>query len=363
MNYSLNNESSTNYRPSTSSKSSKFARVVDVILDSKHPRYVDDSYIGAVIYTFPNSGFSNKDTQFPIAFRGSSTIQKFPVKNEIVELVQAPSELTDQLSGKQTVNKTYYKEVVNVYNNPNHNASPGFNSAEQDLGDFEEGLNINPLKPLAGDILVEGRQGQSIRLTGKGTSAKTIISNGQAKTDNAVDFIEEDINEDPSSIYLTSDESVNLEQIRTKFDSYRRTQPTANSYEGAQVVINSGRIFFNAKEDSILHSSNEAFGATARTVNLDAEEYIGLDGTKIYLGKRALQEEAQPVLLGNETELYIQELLGALQAFSTMLQGAKTLDPTINFQAGILTTQLNSLASRINPYGPSRLKSKKVFTE
>ena len=182
MNYSLNNESSANFRPSTSSKSSKFARVVDVILDSKHPRYVDDSYIGAVIYTFPNAGFSNKGTQFPIAFRGSSTIQKFPVKNEIIELVQAPSELTDQLSGKQTVNKTYYKEVVNVYNNPNHNASPGFNSAEQDLGDFEEGLNINPLKPLAGDILVEGRQGQSIRLTGKGTSAKTIISNGQVKT-------------------------------------------------------------------------------------------------------------------------------------------------------------------------------------
>ena len=247
------------------------------------------------------------------------------------------------------------------------------------LGEFEESDNVNPLFPFSGDVLIEGRQGQSLRFTGNkstlnpftdnqnNTKPLVILSNGQKDVGNGVDFITEDINEDFSSIYLTSDHKIKLKQARTKADTFKSSEPTAENYRGSQVLINSGRLFFNAKEDSIFHTSKKAFGVSSETVNLDAEKYVGLDGEKIYLGNKALVLESQPVILGNSLEVYLQLLINALKGMTDTLITAKTVDlkplPSVNLKAQITSKLLQTLLDEINPGGESSLKSKKVFTE
>jgi hypothetical protein len=351
--------------------------VVDIILDDSHPSYVDTNSIGAVHYNFIDKPLLREVTDLPLAFNANAHMQVMPLKNEVVLIFSSPS--TSASSNKSTDKTTYYHSIVSVWNTPNHNASPATNAEDTSLGEFEESDNVNPLFPFSGDVLIEGRQGQSLRFTGNKSSLNpftddqnntkplVILSNGQKDVGNGVDFITEDVNEDFSSIYLTSDHKIKLKQARTKADTFKSSEPTAENYRGTQILVNSGRLFFNAKEDSIFHTSKKAFGVSSETVNLDAEKYIGLDGEKIYLGNKALVLESQPVILGNSLEVYLQLLINALKGMTDTLITAKTVDlkplPSVNLKAQITSKLLQTLLDEINPGGESSLKSKKVFTE
>ena len=378
MAYNLNLNQLSSTTPQTqSSQALRPVRVVDIILDDSHPSYVDTNSIGAVHYNFIDKPLLREVTDLPLAFNANAHMQVMPLKNEVVLIFSSPS--TSASSNKSTDKTTYYHSIVSVWNTPNHNASPATNAEDTSLGEFEEADNVNPLFPFSGDILIEGRQGQSLRFTGNkstlnpltddqnNTKPLVILSNGQKDVGNGVDFITEDINEDFSSIYLTSDHKIKLKQVRTKADTFKSSEPTAENYRGTQILVNSGRLFFNAKEDSIFHTSKKAFGVSSETVNLDAEKYIGLDGEKIYLGNKALVLESQPVILGNSLEVYLQLLINALKGMTDTLITAKTVDlkplPSVNLKAQITSKLLQTLLDEINPGGESSLKSKKVFTE
>ena len=380
MAYNLNLNQISNTVPQLTLQSRQTpVRVVDVILDDSHPSYVDTNSIGAVHYNFIDKPLLREVTDLPLAFNANSHMQAIPIKNEIVLISSAPS--TSAINNKSTDKTTYYHSIVGVWNSPNHNATPAANTEDTSLGDFQESDDVNPLFPFPGDVLIEGRQGQSLRFTGNKSSKNPfaddqnntkpliILSNGQKDVGNGVDLITEDINEDFSSIYLTSDHRIKLKQARTKAYTFKLDDiaPTAENYRGTQVLVNSGRLFFNAKEDSIFHTSKKAFGVSSETVNLDAEKYVGLDGEKIYLGIQALVEESQPVILGNSLEVYLQLLINALKGMTDTLITAKTVDlkplPSVNLKAQITSKLLQTLLDEINPGGESSLKSKKVFTE
>ena len=378
MAYNLNLNQLSSTTPQTqSSQALRPVRVVDIILDDSHPSYVDTNSIGAVHYNFIDKPLLREVTDLPLAFNANAHMQVMPLKNEVVLIFSSPS--TSASSNKSTDKTTYYHSIVSVWNTPNHNASPATNAEDTSLGEFEESDNVNPLFPFSGDVLIEGRQGQSLRFTGNKSSLNPftdnqnntkpliILSNGQKDVGNGVDFITEDINEDFSSIYLTSDHKIELKQARTKADTFKSSEPTAKNYKGTQILVNSGRLFFNAKDDSIFHTSKKAFGVSSETVNLDAEKYIGLDGEKIYLGNKALVLESQPVILGNSLEVYLQLLINALKGMTDTLITAKTVDlkplPSVNLKAQITSKLLQTLLDEINPGGESSLKSKKVFTE
>ena len=378
MAYNLNLNQLSSTTPQTqSSQALRPVRVVDIILDDSHPSYVDTNSIGAVHYNFIDKPLLREVTDLPLAFNANAHMQVMPLKNEVVLIFSSPS--TSASSNKSTDKTTYYHSIVSVWNTPNHNASPATNAEDTSLGEFQESDNVNPLFPFSGDVLIEGRQGQSLRFTGNKSSLNpftddqnntkplVILSNGQKDVGNGVDFITEDINEDFSSIYLTSDHKIKLKQARTKADTFKSSEPTAENYRGTQILVNSGRLFFNAKEDSIFHTSKKAFGVSSETVNLDAEKYVGLDGEKIYLGNKALVLESQPVILGNSLEVYLQLLINALKGMTDTLITAKTVDlkplPSVNLKAQITSKLLQTLLDEINPGGESSLKSKKVFTE
>jgi len=89
-----------------------------------------------------------------------------------------------------------------------------------------------------------------------------------------------------------------------------------NEYVGKQVIINSDRLLFNAKTDSILLYSNESIGfSTNGTINFDIntddEDHKGIFNIPyLYLGPiKGGKLPNNPILLGNETKKWLEDLL------------------------------------------------------
>ena len=358
------------------------ARVKDVILDETHPEYElfgGPNSVGAVKYEILAKDYTYEDTkELAIAFPINSAVREFPLLNEIVLLTTAPDNTINNIKGSNKV--TYYTTVVGLWNHPNHNGSPSQNEDSLNLGeDIEELEIVNPLQPYPGDLILEGRQGQSLRFSGYKSDKNTltdddnngdpfiIISNGQEEIGNGYDHITENINLDDSSIYMTSNHSVPLEQIRTKYLGLNEDPTRADQYRGAQVIINSGRLFFNAYEDDINFSSENKFSVTSNELGLDAEEYIGLDAKKIYLGSEARRFESQPAILGDELEVTLKEVADILIRMGTAFNSAVTTNGgsvTSLIQIGKTVIEVgNTLNNTLNVGGQSRLKSKKTFIE
>ena len=355
-------------------------RVYDVILDSTHKDYPvmgKELSIGLIRYAPIDRVVEKEDVNtLPYAFPLHTNIKVLPLINEVVVLNNLPSEKSlDTFKAKV---KVYYTTIVGMWNNPNCN----FLADENDQGilekEFIENPKIKPLSPYPGDILIEGRYGHSIRLGGTKTTTNTfttsennskpftLITNGQAETPDNIRHTVESINDDSNSIYLLSDHTVPLEQARDKTSAWKKAPVKADVYQGSQVLINGGRLYFNSKEESTLFSSKEAFGVTSKTINLDAKDYIALDAEKIYLGEKALVEEFEPVILGESMEGFLYTLLLNLQALADDLIVAGTsgiMVQNLITRGKLMNASLKGLQNQINPGGKSQLKSRKVFTE
>ena len=229
------------------------ARVFDVIVDIGHSSADSFTDIGNIFYKEINDKGINpvlsdiKKTN--IAKPLFSFIKKYPLKNEIVTLI------TSQGSIHSTYTETYYFPPLNIWNNPHHGAfvhteeilESGLNAEDykntqnglviKTLKDkglditlgtyFKELENIRPLQAYEGDTILEGRFGNSIRfgattdptiptITNKWSNGGsigdpiTIIRNGQKRNISTKEytFISEDVDNDDSSIYLTSNQQL-----------------------------------------------------------------------------------------------------------------------------------------------------------
>lgn len=392
MNYSYNlfSNSPANVNAGESNKGSSGGvipvRVVDVVLDDTHPEWDKlgkSEGIGAIKYRLLTKDIEEEDsTALPAAYPLVNDFKKIPLKNEIVLIQTAPG---NTLNDNNLNTKTYYHSIVNLWNHPNHGGFPNDTEKELELGqDIEELTDVNPLQPFPGDIIMDGRQGQSIRLGGfpspkniltdSSNNGKpfTILSNGQKEADNPFDPIIEDVNQDASSIYLVSDHQIPLEQVRDKTDSYgfNERPPKADQYKGSQVVLNGGRLYFNAKDEGIFLNSNEYLDLQSNLININGVEEISLDAALIHLGEKvanAPQSFKEPVLLGHQTASLINSLIGIIQSMARSMRSATTSDgkniPTLNKRGASANKALRRLKKDVSPFGTSPLKSKKVFTE
>jgi hypothetical protein len=127
----------------------------------------------------------------------------------------------------------------------------------------------------------------------------------------------EDINKDKSNLYLTTTQKIPIETASTNYKGYS-TPPTApNEFAGEQVILNSGRLLFNAKNDSIFLNSS-------KTINLNSLEDIIVETPKtviqsgeIHLGDKSSSE---PVILGNKFLNDMSKLLTQIIGLATALQ-------------------------------------------
>ena len=342
-------------------------RVTGIILDDNHPRFEELggwNSIGTIEYQ--EVDLPIKYQKYPTSKPLISNQKQLPLINEIVYLILAPN--TD-IGGFTQSQNVYYVNTISLWNHPHHNGFPNNpqtppeaqqkdyqqtqagsvrrvtdQSTEINLGNtFIERANIHPLLPFEGDVLQEGRWGNSIRFsstiknkqTGKslndwslsGTSGDpiTIIRNGQGQRSEEgwVPIIEE-INNDDSSIYLTSTQSIPLIASSTNYFSYPSgsSPTTPDQYTGKQIVINSGRLMFNASEDHLLLSSAKSISlSTPNTVNIDSQT-LTIQTDKIYLGSKNATE---PLMLGNSTVDLLRQLI----------DGIKALTQTIAIQVGV----------------------------
>lgn len=161
--------------------------------------------------------------------------------------------------------------VTTNYSSPNPQRTNTTNRRKDFGKGFVEIKGLSQLQPYIGDVIFEGRFGQSIRFgytpqrpetinrpTWTSTqpgSPITIIRNGAAENKGYDKFIVEDINEDSSCIWLTDGQRVKL-KLANKVGIIRPDKLVGN-YNSSQVIINSNRLVFNSKSDSIVLSSND----------------------------------------------------------------------------------------------------------
>ena len=362
-----------------SSRSTAFGRVVDVILDPFHPDYGDlgeSQSLNGVFYRELNKATAETgEVPLQFAFCGISEFKKVPLKNEIVRIEQLPSEERQDDTSAQ---KNYWTAIVGVWNSPHHNAYPvekqSGEGSSVDLGEnFTESDKVPPIQTFPGDVIMESRHGSTLRLGGSKFDSNEftdgsndgvpylIISNGWKEPSNGVDPVIEDINEDPNSIYLGADHKFELEQANEKRDAFDSEPDKADSFKGNQVIINGGRLYFNAKEEGAFISATEMIGLNSKVVGVDGEEYVALDAKKVYLGTDAFKEK-EPVLLGQTSTDWLDDFISQ---FETLVKGMSTAPPA----PPAYVAKMIATSSSIVPLIPTlknllkQLHSKKVFTE
>lgn len=242
------------------------ARVTKIILDRidiNDPAFSDFAELGewgalgcinfSILYSDKSSNNTNYSSL--IAKPLFSNLKQYPLVGEIVQIIPGPS---DRLNEGKSNQDFYYTLPFNTWNSTHHNAFPdlveytnfiidnknSYNQVEEgtnqnNSGDyqeyplgktFKEKSNIKDLLPFEGDVIIEGRWGQSIRFgstvteksnvnswSKNGTDGDpiTIIRNNQGNQSIQEGYIPtvENINVDGSSIYLTYNQSINIQDI------------------------------------------------------------------------------------------------------------------------------------------------------
>jgi hypothetical protein len=273
----------------------------------------------------------------------------------------------DTLNGEYKSNLSYYI-VVNVWNNPSLNSIVSTNQITQpqntDYFDPEKVKNIVPLSSLPGDVLYEGRFGNSIRLGNSNPNYPngwskdsqpfepiTILSNGQS-TKNPTST--ENINSDLSSIYLTSYQKLSNFNFTTKDwkSSYNASDnvpipENPDIYSQPQIVLNSDRVVINSKKDSVLINGLYSVGLFSNN-NLNMKgKNIYIDGVNIQLGPSGVKTE--PVLKGDTTvdllEDICKELKNLAQSLTTLQiwpAGVPAPDPVVSKAANTVFSKLKT---------------------
>jgi len=382
------------------------ARVLAVILDdTTYPdlfkKYGEWASIGGVVFEFQQTPTPNKAlTEQQFALPLMPNLKNYPVTNEIVPILISSD--TD-INENTTSFKYYYLPPTNIWSSNHHNAIPdeiytteglqpaqkkdyiqvgqgsvrrvsdGSTEIQFDNG-FQERSNIRPLAPFAGDVIVEGRWGNSIRVgstnssglsntwssTGQEGDPILILRNGQYEDSQpAWVNISEDINKDGASMYLTSTQKINLTPARANYQSYPTSTQAPGEYTKNQIILNSGRIVLNSSSDHLLLSANKSINFNAvENIVADSAGQVTLKGSKVNLGG---ENATEPVLRGNQTALLLTDLLTNLSAFMTIMQTVPTpgLEP-VKAAAAQMIPKLTQLITDINT--PGKIKSNKTFT-
>lgn len=129
-------------------------------------------------------------------------------------------------------------------------------------------------------------------------------------------------------------------------------------YLGEQIIINSGRVTLNSKDDSVFLFGKKAIGfSSAGTINFDADEYVIVNAPNIYLGIGA----KEPLVKGTQLTIMLDDILDALRVLAAQLSGAQDSKGASITNVIVASDSLKNSVGRIK----SRLKditSKQNYT-
>ena len=324
----------------------KFGEVVDINFKDNDPENI--YRIKLKLYDFETLSTGDLISALPYS---NNTIH-IPLIGEIVSIQRAPCATA---AANTKIFKYYYSQPISIHNNNHCNVLPKLSKVtirggSMDYADQQDGVSsttsTKPFKPgigfkenkdiknlqlYEGDYIIDGRWGNSIRFGSTITAGDysvqptwkesgnapngspiIIIRNGQIESppSGMNNFIVEDVNEDKSSIYITSGQLIPLKPTSDIFDSYDSKPTSFKNYDEEQVIINSNRIVLSAKKDSVFLNSNKSISiSTNGLINLDSAKKYVANCPEMYFGGK---EATEPLLFGNKSDDWLNELLDIL---------------------------------------------------
>jgi len=372
--YILNNTARTPHNPFAQSTAQNTqiqdvtieAVVVDVVVNDDHPEYMMDGYnIGAIKFRLLKSQMHRADDTLHWALPIDANITEYPLLNEVVIVIES-------------LQRWYYTRKLNTSSRVtshgmfglNEELSPAVSSTKRTesfikstatpsvkvnntnkLGKyFVEKPGIYRLRHDEGDIVFEGRSGQSIRFGAAWRKGTNFQSNADqapnlllrvgpsAKSPNVKSpygLVVEDVNKDDSSLYLVSDQIVPLQFATEKNSVHTKSIVNFPSrLDGRQIVINTDRFVINTRANQIMGFSGKGIHWTAnedytvdsgrdvlKFVIRDTKFQIGRifetksgDRTsfiapKVYVGMQ--NDETEPIPAGASLAAFLQAFIDA----------------------------------------------------
>jgi hypothetical protein len=279
----------------------------------------------------------------------------------------------------------------------------GLNLTSEEPAEKFRKLKVNPIKQFEGDVVYQGRYGQSIRFgSSKMTPAadgemfpNILIRAGQTATPaittddvGGASLTVENMNTDASSIYLVSNQPVQFSPATVSSNIYLFSTFNKPTFDGAQIIINSDLVAINSKETSIylfarkgvhinalddgvtidsggsilmktpkdmelfsekilgLKSKEDIVISTTRDVNISGDRNVTVYGNEIFLGGRSSQ--ASPMVLGKPLKMFLYELLRVMMSNPAMI-GAGAPNPAYIARLLLLFTKYQVLPDPFNP--------------
>jgi hypothetical protein len=291
----------------------------------------------------------------------NTSILRIPIKGEVVLILKAPSSYA---SGTKLTTDCYYFDIVSLQSSIHHNALPTVSSRKVQIGqtsgdsdkynesssgntnkqeetkideNFSENPTVKPLQPYVGDIIIEGRYGNSIRFSttpksgnftvapkwngGSNSAPITIFRNSKQGIDTQKinDYITEDFTNNENIIVMTSGQNIEFEQGSGATTSINSKSITSWKDENwgttPQILISSGRLVFNSNQKEIIAFAKNGIGLSTETsIAIDAKNTVAINSNKIELGNEA----DEPLILGNVCKMWIESLIDKLSALTVI---------------------------------------------
>ena len=383
------------------------ARVIDIVMDESHPKFKEyGSWSGIGTINFEEINTLEKGIEnSPIAKPFFPQFKAPPLINEIVLLFQLPDK---DMGINDTSEIYYYINTISLWNHPHHNAYPNvyqydkkspnikdyqyiergaakkvkdkpkpldLNGTNSTGGRFVEKSNIHPLIPFSGDNIIESRFGSSLRLGstiktntlyrnnwseyGNNGDPITVLRNGQPPSSDSAGFnpTVENINEDLSSIYMTSTQNIPISASSLNYTAISSGQsPTyPGSYDDSpQIILNSGRLVFNSTVDSILMSSPKVINLAAiGDIGIASRKSITLEADTINLGG---SQSSQPAIAGDTFLKQLKGLTTAIQTLANALNNDPKVGPATQFAGNILNEQAKKFNNSYDTFTSKKVK-------
>ena len=309
-------------------------------------------------YNEPGSDLSNTDRLFALKVKSCSryfdnkvymarpadmNMKRIPLVGEFVLMFKT---FNEQSTSNRWRKGWYYVSTIDLQSSINENRLPGISDGltQEQIDAIKPGKTftsktISPLQPYEGDMLLEGRWGNSIRF---GSSINTtypagyyykstpwpsnqdgdpiiVLSNGR-NNKSKKEFTVENAEQDASSLYLTSTQRIDTLKLTKNLTVHN------GAFAGSQFVGVADRVILRAKSDIAVIDSQEAI-----VLNTPNEIYIG--------GEDATEPLAHGLVLQQILQLIVQ----AIAAGSTGPGGA----PCVT-NASALLSQISTLLPDLN---------------
>tara|TARA_R100000315_G_scaffold61631_1_gene40587 strand:- start:343 stop:1668 length:1326 start_codon:yes stop_codon:yes gene_type:complete len=385
--------------------------VMDVVINDESPAYQSDRDINSIIaksHITPSSGLKlkqvSKKRYYPL-FRG---MVDTPVKGDQVLLCT--------FGGVE-----YYMGPINTVNSPNWNIDhmnlmesgelaqvapsvPGakglnkyglsstFKATDQikriqkkfnkELDDSLNTFNVDKLLETHGDMVFEGRHGNSMRMGSRDMNPYILFSNGRMLNNDHESMFDSTLmlfSEEgtlhqhfPNDIHQEEEDSEPVQILFTlssdtvgedKEDGQKRMigaldPEDAESkglynylYDGPQYFLNSDKITINSRTESMFLSSFQhiIIGAGNKLEFVSENETI-IESSNIYLGRQSKQKKldgeiAEPLVLGEQLRLFLTEFIEVMEQAHGLCQGAPI--PVMDSTGAPLLPKLQQLKQKI----------------